>query len=220
MEEIEKDTYSRLIESAGALFAQKGFKETTIREICEHADANIASVNYYFRDKKKLFLQVLHFVIEKSEEKYPVDRLYDEFVTPKDKLHEFVHDIVMRRFSPELPRWFGKLINRETIMEISEVRDIMMQEHSKVCIFFKPFIAQELKVSKDSMIVKLCETSILGNIRFLTGPIFFEHHPLFSKEISDVVLVKLIDYITDFSLASITGIRDRLQQEGNEKYEI
>ena len=105
-------------------------------------------------------------------------------------------------------------------MEIAEVRNIMMHEHTKVCSFFRPFLASELKLDKDSMTVKLCETSILGNIRFLTGPIFFENHPLFGKEISEELLAKLIDYITDFSMASITGIRDKLQQEGNEKYEI
>ena len=220
MDEIKKDTYMRLIESAGKLFAKKGFKETTVREICEHADANIASVNYYFRDKKKLFFEVLKYVIEKSEEKFPLDRTYDEFDTPEEKLHEFVKDTVMRRFSPELPQWFGRLLTREALMEIPDIKQLMMNQHRRIGTFFKPFMAEMLNADADSMIVRLCETSIIGNMRFLTGPLFIEHHPLHNKEIEGDLVDKLIDFLTDYSLSSIEGIRDKLQQEGSEKYEF
>ncbi|MCK5343051.1 MAG: TetR/AcrR family transcriptional regulator, partial [Candidatus Heimdallarchaeota archaeon] len=152
MDEIKKDTYARLIESAGMLFAQKGFKATTIREICERADANIASVNYYFRDKKKLFLEVLLFVINKSQEKFPVDRMYEEFESSKEKLHEFIKDYVMRRFSPEFPRWFSRLINRDAIMEHPEVHDLIMHELSKFSSFLRPFLSSVLDVNTDSMV--------------------------------------------------------------------
>ena len=220
MDEIKKDTYARLIESAGMLFAQKGFKATTIREICEHADANVASVNYYFRDKKKLFLEVLLFVINKSQEKFPVDRMYEEFESSKEKLREFVKDYVMRRFSPEFPRWFSRLINRDAIMEHPEVHDLIMHELSKFSSFLRPFLSSVLDVNTDSMVVKLCETSILGNVRFLTGPIFLEHHPLFNKEITGDLLGKLIDFVADYTFAAINEIKDRLLKEGNKKYEI
>ncbi|MCD4656918.1 MAG: TetR/AcrR family transcriptional regulator [Planctomycetes bacterium] len=220
MDEIKKDTYARLIESAGMLFAQKGFKATTIREICEHADANIASVNYYFRDKKKLFLEVLLFVINISQEKFPVERIYEEFESSKEKLHEFIKDYVMRRFSPEFPRWFGRLINRDTIFEHPEVHDLIMQEFSKFSLFLRPFLSSVLDVNMDSIVVKLCETNILGNVRFLTGPIFLKHHPLFNKEITSDLLDKLVDFVADYTFAGICEIRDRLQQEGNDKYEI
>ena len=40
----------RLLEAAGEIFAEHGFRNTTVREICKRADINLAAVNYYFRD--------------------------------------------------------------------------------------------------------------------------------------------------------------------------
>ena len=44
------DTATRVLNAAGPIFAEKGFKDATVREICSAAGVNLASVNYYFRD--------------------------------------------------------------------------------------------------------------------------------------------------------------------------
>src|SRR5438552_12326711 len=57
---VAKDvTQTRLLEVAGQVFAEKGFDGATVREICQRADANIAAVNYYFRDKEKLYIEAV-----------------------------------------------------------------------------------------------------------------------------------------------------------------
>src|SRR5579871_2525553 len=52
-------TREKIIEAAGAVFAEVGFNNATVREICSRAGANIAAVNYYFRDKLGLYTEVL-----------------------------------------------------------------------------------------------------------------------------------------------------------------
>lgn len=54
-----QSTKSRILEVASRNFCAKGFKRATIREICAEADANVASVNYHFGDKRKLYVRVL-----------------------------------------------------------------------------------------------------------------------------------------------------------------
>ncbi len=49
---------SRLLESALALFAEKGFAKTSTREIALAAQVNIASISYYFGDKAGLYRAV------------------------------------------------------------------------------------------------------------------------------------------------------------------
>ena len=56
---LEEQTRNRLLNAAGEVFAEQGFQATTVREICARADANVASVNYHFRDKMALYLAVL-----------------------------------------------------------------------------------------------------------------------------------------------------------------
>ena len=49
-------TKARILEAAGAEFAEKGFELSRIRTICEKAGANVAAANYHFGDKKQLYI--------------------------------------------------------------------------------------------------------------------------------------------------------------------
>ena len=53
------DPRQRLLETAGQIFAEKGFDGATVREICRRAGVNIAAVNYYFRDKERLYIEAV-----------------------------------------------------------------------------------------------------------------------------------------------------------------
>src|ERR1700733_4171728 len=48
-------TEEKIKDAARKIFTKKGFLATTIRDIATEADINIASINYYFRSKEKLF---------------------------------------------------------------------------------------------------------------------------------------------------------------------
>jgi|WetSurMetagenome_2_1015567.scaffolds.fasta_scaffold04604_7 AcrR family transcriptional regulator len=48
----------KLLKSAEELFAAKGFREVSVREIAAHAGVNSALVGYYFRGKQALFNEV------------------------------------------------------------------------------------------------------------------------------------------------------------------
>jgi len=51
-------TRERLLDVAEILFAQRGFDGVNVREITRRAQCNQAAVNYYFRSKKNLYLEV------------------------------------------------------------------------------------------------------------------------------------------------------------------
>ena len=48
----------RLLDSAEQLFAERGFDGTSIRDLAAAAGCNIASVNYYFGGKEKLYIEI------------------------------------------------------------------------------------------------------------------------------------------------------------------
>ena len=55
--EDSSDTEMRVLEAAGEVFADLGYRAATVRQICEKAGANIAAVNYYYGDKERTLLK-------------------------------------------------------------------------------------------------------------------------------------------------------------------
>jgi len=53
-----QEARNRLLDAALTLFADKGFAKTSTREIAQAAQANIASISYYFGDKDGLYRAV------------------------------------------------------------------------------------------------------------------------------------------------------------------
>ena len=64
------ETRRQLLEAAGEVFAEAGYRDATVREICRRAGANIAAINYHFGDKEKLYAEVLRYSHGKALEKY------------------------------------------------------------------------------------------------------------------------------------------------------
>ena len=66
---------NRLLDSALALFAEKGFAKTSTREIAQAAQVNIASISYYFGDKAGLYKAV--FTDPRCNPSVPPDQIDD-----------------------------------------------------------------------------------------------------------------------------------------------
>jgi AcrR family transcriptional regulator len=54
----EKTVQDKLIEAAEELFCQRGFNETSVRDIASAAGCNVAAVNYYFGGKDSLYREI------------------------------------------------------------------------------------------------------------------------------------------------------------------
>jgi AcrR family transcriptional regulator len=62
------DTKEKLFLAAVAVFAEKGYKAATVREICRRAKgANNNAVNYYFGDKARLYALIIDILFAEIE---------------------------------------------------------------------------------------------------------------------------------------------------------
>src|ERR1700744_3438464 len=78
-------TEKKIQDAARMIFTKKGFLATTIRDIATEADINVASINYYFRSKEKLFAFIMDETIgELFNRIEPV--LNDEALGIKEKM--------------------------------------------------------------------------------------------------------------------------------------
>jgi AcrR family transcriptional regulator len=59
MEQVS-DTRLKIMEAARFLFAEQSFEGTSVRDIAKEAGVNVASLNYHFSSKEKLFDEIIH----------------------------------------------------------------------------------------------------------------------------------------------------------------
>jgi AcrR family transcriptional regulator len=55
-----KGVQDRLVQAGETLFCERGFNETSVRDIAAAAGCNVASINYYFGGKDNLYVEVWH----------------------------------------------------------------------------------------------------------------------------------------------------------------
>lgn len=105
MEKVkDENSKTRILEAATALFAQKGFDGTSIREICKKANVNLCMISYYWGGKQELYQGIIENLIEKQIEysksfldlnKNPKDMSVDECInllmTIADKFVDFFY---------------------------------------------------------------------------------------------------------------------------------
>ncbi|CAN5617541.1 CerR family C-terminal domain-containing protein [soil metagenome] len=87
------DAKDRLLQAAVEVFAEKGFKAATVREIVEKAGTNIAGVNYHFGDKDRLYIEACKHAHACSAKLTPPPS-WPEGTPPSVKLSQFIHGMV------------------------------------------------------------------------------------------------------------------------------
>src|ERR1700685_1095104 len=87
-------TRDKLIEAAGHVFAERGYRAATIREICRRAGANVASVNYTFGDKMGLYTEVLRHSV-RTAKTAAMRAALDSRLSPEDTIRGVIRARLM-----------------------------------------------------------------------------------------------------------------------------
>lgn len=106
-------TKLRLLESAGEVFAERGYRDATVREICGRAGANLSAVKYHFGDKEGLYRAALEYTVACSSAQYPYAQAEDPGLAPQEQLRAFIGIFLRRLLDPGRPAWHGRLLVRE-----------------------------------------------------------------------------------------------------------
>jgi AcrR family transcriptional regulator len=106
------DPQERLLDAAGQVFAEKGYEGATVREICRRADANIAAVNYYFRDKERLYIEAVKSACQRQAQQFPLPD-WPPGTQAAAKLRDFIHAFVRRMTNGGQAEWQRQLFLRE-----------------------------------------------------------------------------------------------------------
>jgi AcrR family transcriptional regulator len=198
------ETRRQLLEAAGGVFAEFGFRNATVREICRRAGANVAAVNYHFRDKETLYIEVLRYAHARALTKYPPLLDVAAAAPPEAKLRAFVKSFLLRIFDKGPDSWHGKIMSREMI-EPTAALDALVEERMRpMAGLLWQIVAGILKCPLNDERVRRYAFSIVSQCVFYhhCGPVVARLFPK-QQSLDQAGIERLADHITEFSLAAM-----------------
>ncbi len=200
-------TKLRIVLAAGPIFARKGFKAATVREICDAAQVNLASINYYFGDKLQLYNETVIQAQQMRVQQFPIPS-WEPKTPAEKKLQDFVALLLNRTVALKSAPWQVRLLMREILQPTEACRKLVED-------YFRPFLDVLMSIIDDVLERKLPEhrrlqiaLSVIGQCmiyRFagdVTAMMIREHQVESQFEIAE-----LSKHIAGFSLAALAEIK-------------
>jgi AcrR family transcriptional regulator len=200
-------TKERLLNAACRIFAEKGFRDATVAEICERADANIAAVNYHFGDKERLYDQVWRHAFKLAVEAYPIDESLPERPQPEDYLYSFAKAILQRIFCEEESGLFAKLLYRELASPTLALERIATEALFPQTDFLTDAVSAALGKAAGEEEVRLCMNSIIGQCAFYNFSRPLREQMIGRKTLTPEEVEHVARHIALFSLGGLQEIQ-------------
>jgi AcrR family transcriptional regulator len=203
------DTQHRLLEAAGAVFAEKGFEAATVREIVDRARVrNLAAVNYYFGDKENLYVEVVKHSAQTQNQKLPLPS-WPPGAPPVQKLREFIYSLVNRVVVDHEPAWHAQLMMRELFQPTAGCIEFVRQYVRPNADILIGILGEILPADVPLMKRQQIAFSIAGQILHyrLARPVL--KILVGEEQFQKMDAAKVAEHITQFSLAAL-GLRPPL----------
>jgi TetR/AcrR family transcriptional regulator, regulator of cefoperazone and chloramphenicol sensitivity len=197
-------TATRILETAGEVFAEKGYAGATIRDICERAGVNLAAVNYYFRGKESLYVQTLQRA-QSSHLREEEETLDGPGGTPPAvKLKNYIHQALTHMLVGEDEPWEMRLMMREIIDPTPAGSRVLRDHFRKRVHQLQEILAQILPPETLDHKRHQIGFSIMGQCTLYRGlgkmiPLIVEEEELTGHYGLD----ELADHIAEMSLAAL-----------------
>lgn len=206
----EDSTKTRILMTAGPIFADRGYRDATVRDICDQAGVNLASIKYYFGDKSQLYLAAVKFARDSNElENGSIGE--SPLGDPAERLLGFVRGLLIRMGLQGESNWKTALLVRE-LLEPGEATREMVANHFRPQFSALLGILEELSGQNLSgEVLARCGLSVIGQCLFyrIAGPVVQLMNPGGgSAGASDID--RIARHIADFSILA-------MQSMGNSK---
>ena len=118
------DPRERILSAVGCEFAERGYDAATIRDICAAAGVNVAAVNYYFGDKRRLYIESVKHAHQSRVRQVPLPE-WGSSVPAERRLHDFVDNMLERMLGLGQPPWQVRLMMREVLQPTEACRELV-----------------------------------------------------------------------------------------------
>jgi len=199
-------TRDKLIEAAGQVFAERGYRAATIREICRRAGANVAAVNYTFGDKMSLYTEVLRHSMRAAGQAAAMSAALDSSLSPEGTIRGVIRARLMSLCQGPRPDWHIRLVMHEFSHPTPAMGRVVDEGMRPIYDRVRKAVAAIIGLPLDHETTRLSVNSIVGQILFYTfsQPVLARFHP--ELKLTPDQLDRIADHIADFSLAYLKKV--------------
>ncbi len=205
-------TRKKLLTAASEVFAQKGYRDGTIAEICERARANVAAVNYHFGDKETLYKEAWRHCFYESIKSHPPDGGVSEDAPPEERLRGRIVALLSRIADKNNREfWF---VQKELANPTGLLDEVIQKEIWPLREKMENLIRELLGPHSSDMQVRFCTISIISQC---INPMVAMNRRMEKQEgkdgppgIEDIEAYS--NHVLKFSLGGIRAIRDDIER--------
>jgi len=207
--EIKGKGRDRLLEAAGEVFGEVGYKAATVREITSRAGMNVAAVNYYFRDKEELYAAVLVHAQRCAMESSPAE---EDEGPAEVRLRIFVEGMLRHLLDPLRPAWHSRVMAREMASPTRMLGELIEEE-------FRPKVDRLGKILRELTDGRLSDEELArAGASIISQCVFYrQNRPVVLHLYPDLMgagdhIGKLAAHITEFSLGGLERLKAALPE--------
>ena len=196
-------TRQRLLDAAGEVFAGIGYEAATVRHICDKAQANVAAVNYHFRDKMGLYTAVLEQSL--CVARHPELREVAEGDS-EEAIARIIQTMVRRMMASERGSWHVRIMAHEIARPTEALDRVVAQVIGPNYALMRSVLGQIVGLSPEHDTVRYCAHSVIAQVVHYAHarPVIARLWPEF--QVTEERIDQVARHITRFSLAGLRAI--------------
>ena len=198
-------TRDKLIEAAGHVFAERGYRDATIREICRRAGANVAAVNYTFGDKMGLYTEVLRYSV-RAAKTAAMSAALDDSLSAEETIRGVIRARLMSLCRETRPDWHIRLVMHEFSHPTPAMARVVDEGMRPIYDRMRKAVGEVVGLPPDHETTRLSVNSIVGQILFYTFSWPVLSHLMPELKLTPEQLDRIADHIADFSLAYLKKV--------------
>ncbi|MDR3507680.1 MAG: CerR family C-terminal domain-containing protein [Caulobacteraceae bacterium] len=205
------DTRQHLLDTAGEIFAERGYDAVKGQEICLRAGVNGAAINYHFGGMERLYEAVLREARGRMPSAEALLAAAPESAEPEVRLRALLALVIATVTGPTSKTWVLRLLGREAIAPSPIFQRLLLEPEllPKIAVL-KSIIAglTGLPVGHPAVARGCLSVFAPCQMMLLASPLLFQRgYPEISLDEPDAQA--MLDHLTAFSLGGLAAIAAR-----------